>query len=144
MTSRPQISASREGAAPADVADAHIPVIVDELDALRHECETAAEAILHAADELVDCAPKDAARFVEVVRAQAAAILEACIFNDLAGQRLNKVRAELAHLNDRLKATGAEAEGLVTDEGRDRLINGPQAPGAAPTQAEVDRRFGAG
>jgi chemotaxis protein CheZ len=114
-----------------------------ELGAIVSETEEAANRIITAAEGLM------AARFdtVEDYRvfndAQAVAILEACSFQDITGQRVSKVSALLAQVSERI-ARMASALGVVDAETpeeelaqaeADRLIAGPVLP---------DERYGHG
>lgn len=63
----------------------------------------------------------------DALRAVLSDILEACSFQDLAGQRLQRIQGALLGLND------ARADA--------HLLNGPMN-GQAPSQADIDALFG--
>jgi chemotaxis protein CheZ len=78
-------------------------------------------------------------------------IYEACSFQDITGQRIGKVVSALKSIEKRVAAVTqsfgrGEGEALAeTDEPApartegEELANGPQLPGAATSQAEIDR-----
>lgn len=98
---------------------------LDEIDALRGETEAAATQILDAAAvglQLLATDPTPAV--VDRVREALRAITAACAFEDLAGQRLSRLRALL--------------EGSLE---ADPLLNGPALPGSGLDQAAADALF---
>jgi chemotaxis protein CheZ len=146
-------SAKREIAAvrPDEISARDIPLATDELDAVVGAAEEATGTILDAA-EIIEavCAELDEAHAARIQNA-VTQIYEACNFQDITGQRINKVVKTLKHIEDRvaalLGAFGEEvsrqhvAEDVVAGEGgqgeRD-LLNGPQLPEEAKKQAEID------
>ncbi len=105
----------------------------EELDAVVSSTETAtiavlkaAEAIERAAGMLVAALNSDHDRALAAdIREQVARIFDACNFQDLAGQRIDKVKRTLSGIDAR----------------SNRLLNGPGLPGDADRigQHEVDR-----
>ncbi|MFN3700232.1 MAG: protein phosphatase CheZ [Alphaproteobacteria bacterium] len=143
----------------AQISEEHIPVATDELDAvvlataeatgtIMDSCE-AIEALLEAHGQ----AALSAAVTDEIIK-----IYEACSFQDITGQRIRKVVAALAKIENGLAAatqllltgeagsgaTGATGAGIdavnakagVSDTS---LLNGPQLPQKAMTQSDIDR-----
>jgi len=130
-----------------DITGAHIPSATDELDAIvGHTAQ--------ATNEILDCCETLEALQAEVPEAAAAAlqgavtrIYEACSFQDITGQRIGKVVAALKAIEARVEAAVANASGRgAPAEAQDNprtegeaLANGPQLPGGATSQAEIDR-----
>ncbi len=110
-----------------DIAPGLSAAIMDELAVLRGGLETAAEDILTAVEKAM-------ARVALIDDAQARvdldlllfAALEACAFQDLAGQRLSNVARLLA--------------GIAAPA--DPLLEGPQRPGMGLDQSAADALFG--
>lgn len=73
-------------------------------------------------------------------------IYEACNFQDITGQRIKKVLAELEVLEGRIISlaeivkNGAVPDTATSNSGAS-LLNGPQLSDKAPDQADVDRLF---
>lgn len=130
-----------------DITGAHIPSATDELDAIvGHTAQ--------ATNEILDCCEMLEALQAAVPEAAAAAlqgavtrIYEACSFQDITGQRIGKVVAALKAIEARVEAAVANASGRgAPSEAQDSprtegeaLANGPQLPGGATSQAEIDR-----
>lgn len=70
-------------------------------------------------------------------------VFEACSFQDISGQRIQKVMARIQALEEQLQrlSNSARQDGVADDKPRDLLLNGPQLNGQAPDQAEIDRMF---
>lgn len=112
----------------------------DELHEAKVEMERAVDEILahtatiSAKPELVDAAM---------------ALMETCAFNDIIGQRIDKVQRVLRELDDRLRQLASDTRvGLMaeieTDNDRRRrelILNGPALHTTAITQAEIDNLF---
>lgn len=132
-----------------DITGAHIPSATDELDAIvGHTAQ--------ATNEILDCCEVLEKLESEVPPAAAAAlqgavtrIYEACSFQDITGQRIGKVVSALKAIESRVETAVANASGRTAakapeppaaprTEGQ-ALANGPQLPGGASSQAEIDR-----
>jgi chemotaxis protein CheZ len=104
------------------------------VEALRGEIERAADVILTAAEQALrksaSARTGDRSASADVERALLT-ILEACAFQDLAGQRLARLAAILA---DTRPADAAPV---------DPLLYGPALPGDGLDQAAADALFGA-
>ena len=133
-----------------DITGAHIPSATDELDAI-------VDHTAQATNEILDCCEVLERLQGEVPEAAAATlqgavtrIYEACSFQDITGQRISKVVAALKAIEARVEAAVANASGRgapaplaaepapARTEGEE-LANGPQLPGGATSQAEIDR-----
>ncbi len=125
----------------------------DELDAVVTATEEATGRILDAAEAIqtiagdLDGATRD--RIVDLVTG----IFEASNFQDITGQRIQKVVTTLKHIETKIDAmvsalgeevervrsqAEAAADGAAAADDQ-TLLNGPQLPGAANDQAEIDR-----
>lgn len=129
-----------------------------EIETIDRELQVAFDRILDAVERVMDAAETLGAETLGAERAVGIGaalteILEASAVRDIAGQRLSAVRLAFDHL----AASGPANEGgfernrdnsAKIDEKRDHgstsesgLLNGPQLPGAAKTQTEVDALF---
>jgi len=132
---------------PMSLTQKRLPSAGAELDAVVKDTEAATFRIMSAAETLLDYAGADPNR--AVVAEQAMAILEACSFQDLAGQRLSKVTSLLALIETRvtrliteLKVTNeAPDEGDADLRAADPLLNGPAIGGPETSQDEIDALF---
>jgi len=140
-----------------EINGSHIPAATDELDAVIQHTAGATNTILDACEVLETLSPSLDAAASATVEAQVTRIYEACSFQDITGQRIAKVVAALKAIEQRIAevtarfgfnagadaGTGAEAPrpaapaGPPRTEG-ERLANGPQLPGGAASQAEID------
>jgi chemotaxis protein CheZ len=132
---------------PDDISAQHIPSATIELDAV-------VAATASATGEILDCAeaferlaatlpPQTKAQISELVTR----IFEACNFQDITGQRITKVVKTLNYIDGKidalLNAFGDQLADFApiapeTPEGDAALLNGPQLPGNANSQAEID------
>ena len=128
----------------------HIGDASNELDAIVRSTETATGEILAAAEHLQEVAwtlreqgYQGAA--CEIIDQRATDIYTACSFQDITGQRTQKVIQVLRYLEDRLNAMvaiwgGGEAAAPVPAfKPKDSLVNGPAPPGQELAQSVVDR-----
>ncbi len=139
-----EIAALRVG----EISYNHIPSATDELDAIVAHTASATNCILEVCETLDAVASKMTGLPAEQLGDATTKIYEACSFQDITGQRINKVVLTLkaidekvAHILATFSISSAEAlsPGDVT-MGDDRaLLNGPQLPMAAMDQAEIDR-----
>jgi chemotaxis protein CheZ len=134
-----------------DITDSHIPSATDELDAIVEHTAAATNAILEVCETLDGLAAELTGAPVETLNGATTRIYEACSFQDITGQRINKVVSTLktidrtvAHIiatfscgADVLAAPQAVAEAPLNDESS--LLNGPQLPMAAMGQSEIDK-----
>ena len=106
---------------------------LEQIAAIRGEMEAAADLILSAAERALKAlaaSRERGAAGLDEVEGDLCAILEACAFQDLTGQRLS--RLELA-----------VAESAVAVPPSNGLLNGPALPGRGVDQAAADRLMGA-
>ncbi len=147
--------AKRELAAlrPADIRDQHIPTATDELDAVVGATEQATFAIFDACDAIGVVAGRIDADNAAQLTDATTRIFEACNFQDITGQRITKVVRALKHIEAKVDALVAffgdemthvtpppSEEPADTNPDPDKgLLHGPQMPGNAIDQDEIDR-----
>ncbi|WP_068314649.1 protein phosphatase CheZ [Polycladidibacter hongkongensis] len=140
----------------------------NELDAIVSSTESATQTILEASEEIQEAAwnLRDSGAspaLCEAIDAKATDILMACSFQDLTGQRIQKVVNALCYLEERINrmigiwsispdafVAGAtenaarieEKEDLPRDTRPDaHLLNGPQMEGEGVNQSDIDALF---
>jgi len=138
---------------PHHIRNQDIPTATDELDAVVGATETATGAILDTCEALERIATSAGGPIAEDITKHVTHIYEACNFQDITGQRINKVVKTLKHIETRidamLSAFGAMAydvdgESAATPAAANApkadkdLLNGPQLPDEAQRQAEID------
>ena len=135
---------------PHHIRNQDIPTATDELDAVVGATETATGTILDTCEALERLAGNLPAPAADEVIGHVTRIYEACNFQDITGQRINKVVKTLKHIEVRidamLNAFGAnsyvpeEKPPIASSEPKaDKdLLNGPQLPDEAQRQAEID------
>ncbi|GHB32030.1 hypothetical protein GCM10007094_20990 [Pseudovibrio japonicus] len=141
----------------------------NELDAIVTSTESATQVILESSEAIQDLVDKLRASGAEdapcdAIEEMAMEILMACSFQDLTGQRINKVVKALHYLEDRIskmiRIWGVdlsdedrpkvnlddvqEEDGRHIDKRPDaHLLNGPQLDGEGVDQADIDALFDA-
>lgn len=129
---------------PHDIRERHIPMATDELDAVVAATAEATGAILGAAEAIERRCSEMPRETAAAVAADVTSIYEACNFQDITGQRINKVVNSLKyieeHIDGLLAAFGNDltAAGPPAPPEEEQLINGPQLPVNANNQAEID------
>lgn len=132
-----------------DIKDSRIPGASMELDAVVRDTERATETIMSEAEGLMNATPTDIKLYKAEVDAAMLRIFEACSFQDLTGQRVNKVIATLRHIEERV-GQFAGALGVVDtvapvsaadQRAKDLLLNGPAINGPSTTQDDIDAMF---
>ena len=137
-----------------DINASHIPTATDELDAVVSHTATATNEILDSCETLEGLQPRLSGPDAEALSGAVTRIYEACSFQDITGQRIGKVVSALKAIESRVAAVTASfgrEEGpppepppeappstVARTEG-EALANGPQLPGAATSQEEIDR-----
>ena len=130
-----------------DIPSVDIPMATDELDAVLEATAEATNVILDAAEQLSLLSanlPKETAKAIEAITTK---IYEASNFQDITGQRITKVVRTLRHIEQKINEltttlgneTVKESEKVQpapNDEAS--LLNGPQLPGNANSQADID------
>ena len=120
----------------------HIPAATDELDAVVAHTASATNAILEACEQLEGAAAKGGAIDPDLVSRATTSIYEACSFQDITGQRISKVVATLKAIEhkvgDILRVFGQADAAAVAEAEPASLTNGPQLPGRAMAQSDID------
>ena len=131
----------------------------NELDAIVTKTESATQEILAAAEAIQETAwtlRENGAdeESCDDIDARATEIFMACSFQDLTGQRTQKIVQVLQYLESRInlmvsiwgiEGSRAEDTTFVEDSRPDaHLLNGPQLDGKGVSQNAVDEMFGAG
>ncbi len=144
---------------PDEIKDEFLPTAADELDAIVQSTETAANTILDAVESIEAVIPNVDAAASQALTNATMQIYEGCNFQDLTGQRISKVVNTLKQIEARVNALvyafGAEIEGALKaapgkvgaplDTREDaHLLNGPQRPGAAASQDDIDALLSGG
>lgn len=136
-----------------DINASHIPTATDELDAVVSHTAAATNEILDSCETLEGLQPRLSGPDAEALSGAVTRIYEACSFQDITGQRIGKVVSALKAIESRVAAVTAsfgrgegpapepspeEPSPMARTEG-EALANGPQLPGAATSQEEIDR-----
>lgn len=123
---------------------------LSEIAAADGELQDAFDRVLAAAETLLDTGEAAGGQVGDAIAAATETIFEASAMRDIVGQRLNAIREAVELLGPdaaspletkRDKAREIEekkGDGSASESG---LLNGPQVPGAAASQAEVDALF---
>jgi len=150
---------------PEEIRDEHIRSATDELDAVVGATEKATFAIFDSCDAISALAGQAEPAIAGKLNDEITKIFEACNFQDITGQRITKVVRTLKHIESKIDmivaAFGSEvrqnhaprlaklaAEDAAaapasapanTAEADQKLLHGPQLPGNAMDQDEIDR-----
>ena len=132
--------------APGGLVAGRLPMVNDELEAIRRDTGDAVSRIVDAADRLLALDFADPEVCAAVVTEEAIAILEACCVGDITNQRVTKAAGILEVVRDRVKVfaeacgdTGPEPETAGDAAMREALLFGPELE--AVEQTDIDRRF---
>jgi chemotaxis protein CheZ len=146
---RAEIAALR----PDDVKAEYIPSATDELDAIVQATEAATNTIMDAVESIEATVGELPAEAADAIGAATTRIYEACTFQDITGQRINKVVKALKHIEEKVEGLavafggfkgrrrpsgGSKEKKIVTEQD---LLAGPQLPDQAKKQAEIDALF---
>ena len=147
---------------PDEIQQTHLPAATDELDAIVGATEEATGVILDAVEKIEAIAPQAPPEVAQELSNMVTRIYEACNFQDITGQRITKVVRTLKHIEAKVAglvmafgdemaranaagpAAEAKAEAPATSGTVDEkdLLNGPQLPSNATSQADIDALFG--
>lgn len=129
-----------------------------ELDAIVKATEEATNNILSAAEDIDERVQKlkdrigdvGAIQILDEISGLTIQVFENCNFQDITGQRTNKVVKTINYLEDRIHTMiniwgEEEFEGLVLPEAEadqdKKLLQGPQLEGAGVSQSDIDALF---
>ena len=138
---------------PSEISETFIASATDELDAIVAATEEATGQILDGAEQIMDIAASVDEPFRSRLETIGTTIFEASNFQDITGQRINKIIRTFKDIEDRVEAlvsflgsearqapaTAEEPRSCDAPAGDERLLNGPQLPDAAIDQDEIDR-----
>jgi len=144
---------------PSDVKNEYIPSAKDELDAVVEAAAVATNAIMDACEDVEGAMGDVSPEISDTLMGATTKIYEACTFQDITGQRINKVVKTMHHIEQRIDALvnafgGAHKNenpdtkpssksdaseqnesGVICDED---LLEGPQLAEKAKNQTEID------
>lgn len=133
---------------PNDIREQRIPVAGAELEAVVTDTERATETIMSEAEKLMVTETTDFDAYKAEVDEAMTKIIEACSFQDLAGQRVSKVVTSLRHVEERVArfaqtmgvhdADATEEEQAEAERAQKLHLNGPAMGGPETGQDDVD------
>jgi chemotaxis protein CheZ len=131
-----------------------LPEAHRELGGVVSTTASATHAIMGAAEDILANGDEPLERYRERVEGRMLEILEACSFQDITGQRINRVLEDLAQVERRLNRFADAVNARDAEDARDPeevirqarrdalLLHGPQDVGVAIDQDEIDKLFG--
>ncbi len=137
---------------PREIRETKIPAATSELVAVVDATEAATNSILDAAEILTELGAGLEPEKAKIIEDVTTRIYEASNFQDITGQRINKVISVLQHIEEKVlalsQATGEPIGNSVSDAKSDpsdldeaELLNGPEIPENANSQDEIDALF---
>lgn len=145
-----QARAELKSANVGDIKGMHIPNATDELDAIVKSTEGATMAIFSGCEAIERAMPGIDEHHRLAIQLGVTQIYEACSFQDLTGQRISKVIRSIHEidskvtsilnvLHDRMGDVDTTTVTGETRTGDALLLNGPQLPGQAISQDDIDK-----
>lgn len=126
----------------------YLPTAAEELSAIVGATEEATHEIFEAVETIEPLCESMTPETAEQVGAAITRIYEACSFQDITGQRVSKVVKVLDSVDQRVRALleklgqhepqAAASEEAAAAEPDGDLMNGPQLPGNAMNQDDID------
>lgn len=131
----------------------------DQLDAIIEATETATNTIMEAVEKNDDIVAEirgkvddpEVIAMLDKINANSGDVFEACSFQDITGQRVNKVIKSITYVEERVNSLidvmGREAiesaEVTATSEKTEdeKLLDGPQLAGKGLSQDDIDSLF---
>ena len=118
----------------------------DELEEIVTETARAANRIMDAAEAIEGVAAKVDPASATALTDAVTNIYEASSFQDITGQRITKVVRALQSMESKLQALATAFGPIACDapaaaQGDAALLNGPQLPGGATSQDDIDALF---
>ena len=137
---------------PGHVKNSHIPDATDELGAVVTATAEATNKIMSICEEIENIAVTIEGQPGEEIRNKVTQVYEACGFQDITGQRIRNVVGTLQLIETKidkimetlnetvgLKISDDKYEKVVSVDDEKSLLNGPQMPDKAVTQADIDK-----
>lgn len=136
------IKAIREEASGV-LSQSRVPDAAAQLQDVLQSTEDATTAIIDAATAIQELSTQRSDEAEQEIAGHVTRIYEACNFQDLTGQRIKKVLANLDTLEQRLTrlACAVKPDAVPAAPAAGTLANGPQLQKDAPTQEEIDALF---
>lgn len=143
---RAEIAALR----PNELHRLHIPAARNELAAVVQLTEAATHSIMERAEAVMSAEISDLAAYKAFVNARLVAVVEACSFQDISGQRIAKVAEMLGQIEERIarfamatrvsdaEGLNSEHEAAATGRSHRLMLNGPAAKGEGNGQVDID------
>jgi chemotaxis protein CheZ len=153
QTAKTEIAALR----PDEVKDEFLPAAATELDAIVDATAEATNTIMDATEAIETVAEGLDQKLQDTVLDATTKIYEACGFQDITGQRINKVvntlneievkvdalvkafGSEIDDIKEKAKAKVAETAEVADVPSDEDLLQGPQKTGEGISQDEIDR-----
>lgn len=144
---RQEIAALR----PNDIREERLPSAGAELEAIVRHTESATHTIMAAAEAIMAADPSDPVAYQDLVNEKVLDIFQACSFQDITGQRVQKIVDTLRHIESRVarfaQVMGVEDAPCEASDAEKRrknlLLNGPALNGPEVAQDQIDALFGA-
>jgi chemotaxis protein CheZ len=135
---------------PNDIGEKDIPSATDQLDAITDSIGKATAGIMDDCEGISQIAETLDESSKSQLLQRITSIYEHCTFHDLTTQRINKIVGTLKTIEDKVQSltsiTGTDYQTNNTlqvstepDPHKDPLLNGPQLPGEAMSQDEIDK-----
>lgn len=131
-----------------EIRGRYLPTAAEELSAIVGATEEATHEIFEAVETIEPLCESMTPEAAEQVGAAITRIYEACSFQDITGQRVSKVVNVLDSVDQRVRTLleklgqeepqEAESEGSEAAQSEENLMNGPQLPGNAMNQDDID------
>jgi chemotaxis protein CheZ len=130
-----------------------LPEAGQELGGVVRTTASATHRIMGAAEDILAIRNVPVEQYRSQVELKLLEILEACSFQDITGQRLNRVAEALSQLERRLNRFAYAVKARDSDDGRDPeellrkarrdslLLHGPQDEDGSIAQDEIDKLF---
>jgi len=143
---RDEIAALR----PNELHRVHIPAASNELAVVVQMTEAATNSIMERAEAVMSVEISDLAAYKAFVNARLIAVVEACSFQDITGQRIAKVAEMLGQIEQRVARFAMATRAVDAEEYRSDqeaaaavrkqhlMLNGPSAKGDDNGQHDVD------
>lgn len=137
----------------AELSNERLPEMGRELHAVVESTEQASNTIMSAAEAVLAAPTEDAGAYQALVSDKMMEIFEACSFQDLTGQRVNKVVETVEVIEERINTLclmldqrgmdDAEPGPLSEKDQRkkDQMLNGPAMEGEGVNQDDIDKMF---
>lgn len=137
----------------SELSNQRIPEMGRELHAVVESTEAASNTIMSAAEAVLAAPTDDPVAYQQLVNDKMMAIFEACSFQDLTGQRVNKVVETVEVVEERLnklcqmldqRGLNDESPAPLNEKeqrNKDLMLNGPAMDGEGVNQDDIDKMF---